>query len=205
MLIGPLVLAASPAGAAGEALLVHYESGADQLTLRSESVPLSNLLAHIAAAADMRIEMQPEADRQVNLPLQKRSLESSLRQLLRGLDYALFFAEAIPAMGRSGPTARLAALMVLPSEKSGMSGRSARQVQTARNRPDVLPVDVGVSSTHRHDKTQMRTMAKDTHRRAFPEANTRGAYGRPVSSATLEDIHSEIDAKIRQYWTELDD
>jgi len=95
---------------------VRYDSAADHLTVIAQEIPLSKLLAHIAVASGIEILMDPAADRFVSITLHDKPLEAGLKQLVRGLSYAMFY-ESKPSDGSKPGTPLLIAMKVLPLGK----------------------------------------------------------------------------------------
>ena len=95
---------------------VRYDSAADRLTVVAQEIPLSKLLAHIAVASGIEILMDPAADRSVSITLHDKPLEAGLKQLVRGLSYAMFY-ESKPSDGSKPSPPLLIAMKVLPRGK----------------------------------------------------------------------------------------
>lgn len=95
---------------------VRYDSAADRLTVVAQEIPLSTLLAHIAVTSGIEILMDPAADRPVSITLRDQRLEVGLKQLVRGLSYAMFY-ESKPFEGSKPSPPLLIAMKVLPQGK----------------------------------------------------------------------------------------
>lgn len=100
---------------------VHYDRATDRLTITVQMVSLSKVLAHVGAASGIKVLMDPSAERSVTLSLRDQPLESGLKQLVRGLNYAMFFEKSPAVKGRSSGAPLLVAIKVLPHGKQDES------------------------------------------------------------------------------------
>lgn len=115
LLLSALFLSAA-AIAADMRQQVRYDSPTDRLTVVAQEIPLSKLLAHIAVASAIEILMDPAADRSVSITLRDQPLEVGLKQLVRGLSYAMFYGSK-PSVGSKPSPPLLIAMKVLPQGK----------------------------------------------------------------------------------------
>lgn len=95
---------------------VRYDSTADRLTVIAQEIPLSKLLVHIAVASGIEILMDPAADRSVSITLRDKPLEAGLKQLVRGLSYAMFYGSKTSDGSKPSPPL-LITMKVLPQGK----------------------------------------------------------------------------------------
>lgn len=109
-LLAVIGISAPRAGTADPAEPVRYDPATHRLSIHVKQMALSKELTDIGAASGIRILMDPEADRSISTTLRDQPLESSLKQLVRGLNYVFHTIE-----GQASDTPLLVAMKVLAS------------------------------------------------------------------------------------------
>jgi hypothetical protein len=124
----PILNAANTPG-----LNVSYESKKDLLTVDANGVPLTQILARIAEQSGIEIMIDPSVEKEISIYLPAQPLEKALKQLARGLNYAMHYDKA---------TSRLVAMKIVPQGKLTSGKLISLTKPTARmGRPDGIEDD----------------------------------------------------------------
>lgn len=121
ILFGSMLLAwsmASMLGAENSARLnVSYNRQTGLLTIEADRAPLTQILAQIATQSGVEIIVDSSIEKEISISLPEQPLERALKQIARGLSYAMYYGKADSQDPPQGD--RLVAMKILPQGKEG--------------------------------------------------------------------------------------